>query len=109
MSWKRRHHDRPPASRGRSHRNPHDEDSTMTTLDRLTHLIHDKFGVALDVIDPDAPFASYDLDSLTVAELMFEIDDALHVTVPDEAATTVTTLRQLAVLIDGLPVVARSA
>ena len=74
----------------------------MNTLDSLTHLIHDKFGVAIDVIDPDAPFASYDLDSLTVAELMFEIDDNFGVTVPDEAATTVTTLRQLAVLIDGL-------
>jgi acyl carrier protein len=75
----------------------------MSTLDRLTHLIHDKFGVELAAIDADAPFASYNLDSLTVAELMFEIDDAFHVTVPDEAATTVTTLRQLATLIDGLP------
>lgn len=75
----------------------------MTTLERLTHLINDKFGVALEAIDPDAPFASYDLDSLTVAELMFEIDDAFHVAMPDEAATTVTTLRQLATLIDGLP------
>ena len=74
----------------------------MTTLARLTHLIHDKFGVALEVIDPDAPFASYELDSLTVAELMFEIDDAFHVTVPDEAATTVATLRQLAEVIDAL-------
>jgi acyl carrier protein len=74
----------------------------MSTLDRLTHLIHDKFGVELAAIDADAPFASYNLDSLTVAELMFEIDDAFHVTVPDEAATTVTTLRQLATLIDGL-------
>ena len=81
----------------------------MTTLARLTHLIHDKFGVALDVIDPDAPFASYELDSLTVAELMFEIDDAFHVTVPDEAATTVTTLRELAVLIDELPPVLKKA
>ena len=75
----------------------------MSTLDRLTHLIHDKFGVDIATIDADAPFASYDLDSLTVAELMFEIDDAFHVTVPDEAATSVTTLRQLAALIDGLP------
>jgi len=75
----------------------------MSTLDRLTHLIHDKFGVDIAAIDADAPFASYNLDSLTVAELMFEIDDAFHVTVPDEAATTVTTLRQLATLIDGLP------
>lgn len=76
----------------------------MSTLDRLTHLLHDKFGVDIAAIDPDAPFASYDLDSLTVAELMFEIDDAFHVTVPDTAATTVSTLRQLAALIDGLPV-----
>jgi len=75
----------------------------MSTLDRLTHLIHDKFGVDIATIEADAPFASYNLDSLTVAELMFEIDDAFHVTVPDEAATTVTTLRQLATLIDGLP------
>jgi len=75
----------------------------MSTLDRLTHLIHDKFGVAIATIEADAPVASYNLDSLTVAELMFEIDDAFHVTVPDEAATTVTTLRQLATLIDGLP------
>ncbi len=74
-----------------------------TTLDRLSNLIHDKFGVVLEVIDPDAPFASYELDSLTVAELMFEIDDAFHVAVPDHAATTVTTLRELATLIDGLP------
>ena len=75
----------------------------MSTLDRLTHLIHDKFGVDIAAIDADAPFASYNLDSLTVAELMFEIDDAFHVTVPDEAATSVTTLHQLATLIDGLP------
>jgi acyl carrier protein len=75
----------------------------MTTIERLADLIHDKFGVAVEAIDPDASFASYELDSLSLAELMFEIDDAFHVTVPDEAATTVTTLRQLAALIDGLP------
>lgn len=74
----------------------------MSTLERLTDLIHNKFGVTLEAIDPDAPFASYDLDSLTVAELMFEIDDAFHITVPDDAARTVTTLRELATMIDGL-------
>jgi acyl carrier protein len=79
----------------------------MNTLDRLAHLIHDRFGVDPAVIDPDAPFASYDLDSLTVAELMFEIDDAFGVTVPDEAAATTATLRHLATLIDGLPATAQ--
>ena len=79
----------------------------MSTLSKQQTLIHDKFDVALEAIDPDAPFASYDLDSLTVAELMFEIDDQFHVIVPDEAVTTVATLRELASLIDGLPVTAR--
>jgi acyl carrier protein len=76
----------------------------MDTLNQLTDLIHDKFGVERAAIDPDAAFATYNLDSLTVAELMFEIDDAFHVVVPDSAAQTVTTLRELSVLIDGLPV-----
>ena len=74
----------------------------MSTVDQLKNLIHDKFDVALDAIDPDAPFASYELDSLTVAELMFAIDDEFHVVVPDEAAHTVTTLAGLADLLDGL-------
>ncbi len=74
----------------------------MSTVDQLKTLIHEKFEVALDVIDPDAPFASYELDSLTVAELMFAIDDEFHVVVPDEAAHTVTTLRGLAELLDTL-------
>lgn len=74
----------------------------MTTVDQLKTIIHDKFDVALDAIDPDAPFASYDLDSLTVAELMFAIDDEFHIVVPDEAAHTVTTLRGLAELLDTL-------
>ena len=58
--------------------------------------------VDTQAIEPDAPFADYNLDSLTVAELMFEIDDTFHVVVPDEAATTVTTLNQLAALTDRL-------
>ena len=74
----------------------------MSTLEKLKTLIHEKFDVDTQLIDPDAPFAAYNLDSLTVAELMFEIDDAFHVVVPDDAATTVTTLRQLAELIDRL-------
>lgn len=76
---------------------------TPTTLSRLQQLVHEQFDVPLAALDPDAPFADYDLDSLTLAELMFAIDDTLHVVVPDEALGTVTTLRQLADLVDTLP------
>jgi acyl carrier protein len=72
----------------------------MTTIDQLKQLIHEQFDVALDIIDPDALFSTYNLDSLTVAELMFAIDDKFHVEIPDTAATTVTTLRGLADMLD---------
>ena len=46
----------------------------MNTLEPLAHLIHDKFGVAL-------------------AEPMFKIDVAFHVTMPDETVITVIAMR----------------
>ena len=74
----------------------------MNTIDQLKQLIHEQFDVDPATIDPDAEFATYNLDSLTLAELLFAIDDQFHVEVPDSAATTVTTLRGLAELLDGL-------
>lgn len=76
---------------------------STSTLSRLQRLIHEQFDVPLETIDPDAPFADYQLDSLTLAELMFAIDDTMHVVVPDEALHTVKNLRDLSTLIDALP------
>lgn len=74
----------------------------MDSIDSLKQLIHQQFGVEPSAIDPDAPFAQYDLDSLTLAELIFAIEDSFHVEVPDSAISTVTNLRELAALLDGL-------
>ncbi|MDE2605911.1 MAG: acyl carrier protein [Burkholderiales bacterium] len=74
----------------------------MDSIDSLKQLIHQQFGVEPSAIDPDAPFAQYDLDSLTLAELMFAIEDSFHVEVPDSAVSSVTNLRELAALLDGL-------
>lgn len=71
-------------------------------IEALRDLIHQQFGVDAGAIDPDAPFAQYDLDSLTVAELLFAIEDNFHVEVPDDAASKVTTVRELAQLLDQL-------
>ena len=49
-----------------------------------------------------AAFSDYELDSLTLAELMFAIDDELHVIVPDSAFAEIRTLAQLATVVDGL-------
>jgi acyl carrier protein len=74
----------------------------MNTTERLQQLIHEKFDVELSKIIPDAPFAEYDLDSLTVAELMFAIEDEFHVSVPDAAVPNLQTLADMAKLLDEL-------
>ena len=74
----------------------------MNSIERLQDLIHEQFDVDKSNIDPDAPFATYDIDSLTLAELLFAVEDEFHVTVPDSAATSITTLRGLAHMLDGL-------
>ena len=74
----------------------------MNSIESLQQLIHAKFDVPPADIDPDAPFAQYNLDSLTLAELMFAVEDEFHVQVPDAAMSTVTNLRGLARMLDEL-------
>ena len=74
----------------------------MDTIEQLKQLVHAQFGIDPATIDPDAPFASYDLDSLTVAELVFAIEDHFKVTVPDSAVTTIANMRAMAEMLDGL-------
>ncbi len=75
---------------------------TMDTIEQLRQLIHQEYDIDPATVDSDQPFASYNVDSLTLAELLFAIEDKFLVVVPDEALATVTTLRELATLLDGL-------
>jgi acyl carrier protein len=74
----------------------------MNSIEALSQLIHEQFGVQPAEIDPDAPFAQYNLDSLTLAELMFAVEDKFHVQVPDEAVSSIANLRGLSQLLDEL-------
>ena len=74
----------------------------MNTVTRLETLIEQQFGIKPEAIDGDAPFASYKIDSLTLAELLFAIEDDFKITVPDELTTTVHTLNQLAAALDAV-------
>jgi acyl carrier protein len=74
----------------------------MDTIEKLKRLIHQEYDIEPSTIDADQPFASYNVDSLTLAELLFAIEDNFHVVVPDEALATVTNLRELASMLDAL-------
>ena len=75
-----------------------------STVDELKQLIHRQFDIPIEKIDEHSPFSDYDLDSLTLAELVFAVDDEFHVVIPDTAFGELRTLAQLADLVDGLRV-----
>jgi len=75
----------------------------MKTLEELKQMIHEKFEIDTATLKPDAPLADYGLDSLSLAELLFTVEEHFDVDIPDNRQD-VNTLASLAELIDGLRV-----
>lgn len=75
----------------------------MNTVQELKQLIHDKFEIDVTTLKADAPLADYGLDSLSLAELLFTVEEHFNVDFPDNRQD-VNTLGSLASLIDELRV-----
>ena len=75
----------------------------MNTVEQLKLLIHDKFEIDVATLKADAPLADYGLDSLSLAELLFTVEEHFNVDFPDNRQD-VNTLASLAALIDELRV-----
>jgi len=73
----------------------------MNALDQL-NVIEQELDIAPAATDAIGPFAGYDLDLPTLAERILATEDKFHVRVLDEAARSVTALREVAQLVDGL-------
>lgn len=71
----------------------------MSSLKELQDLIQDKYGIAAADLDPNASMRDKGFDSLALAEFLFEIEDRLHITLPDPDPE-MDTLAQLATLVD---------
>ena len=54
-----------------------------TTIDRLRVLLVKDYKLDPATLVPDAPLEALGIDSLGVAELMFNIEDEFKVTIPD--------------------------
>lgn len=77
----------------------------MNTLDELKQLINTSFGISPETLKADAPLSDYGLDSLSLAELLFAIEEHFNLDFPDDRAD-VKTLAGLAGLIDELRIAA---
>jgi acyl carrier protein len=71
----------------------------MGSLRHLQDIIREKYSLDPAAFDPRQSMREQGLDSLAVAEFLFEVEDRLGLTLPDEH-TELDTLAGLAELID---------
>jgi len=69
------------------------------TVTALLDLIKQKFDIDPSTIDPDKPIFEFGIDSLSLAELLFSVEETFGITLPD-VRDEVETLAGLAAVID---------
>ena len=67
----------------------------------LAQVLSEKYDVDPDAISPEATLTELGLDSLTIVELLFDVEDEFGIEVPEERATF-QTLAEAAALVDEL-------
>jgi acyl carrier protein len=72
-----------------------------TTLDRLRLLLAKDYKLDPAALLPDAPLDELGIDSLGVAELMFNVEDEFRIAIPGEPVV-LKTVGDVAAYIDGL-------
>lgn len=75
------------------------------TLNEILTLIQSAYDIDPATIDPTKPLSEFGLDSLSLAELIFSIEDHFHIEYP-ESKTNVQTLQELAQVVDDARVAA---
>ena len=73
----------------------------MTPYAFLAETLTEKYEVAREAITPEATLDELGLDSLTVVELLFDVEDEFEIEVPEERATF-KTLAEAAALVEEL-------
>jgi acyl carrier protein len=81
----------------------------MSTLETLQDILVRDYGLPRDRLSADATLDTLGMDSLSLLELMFKIEDGFHVKIPGDPPTGLRTVQDVVVYIDGLLLAHRSA
>ncbi len=73
----------------------------MSPYEFLAKTLSEKYDVDREAISPEATLTELGLDSLTVVELLFDVEDEFGIEVPEERATF-ETLAEAAALVEEL-------
>jgi len=71
----------------------------MSTLPTIQRMMVEQFDLKLENLTPDATLESLGLDSLSVIEFMFNLEDELKIKLPDERVE-IKTLQDVTNLVD---------
>ena len=74
----------------------------MTTLQVLQHILVEDYRLTRERVAPDAVLIDLGLDSLSVLELMFKIEDHFHLKIGDDTPTDLVTVDDVVRYVDGL-------
>lgn len=74
----------------------------MSTIETLQDILVKDYRVPRDQVEPDATLTTMGLDSLSVLELMFKIEDNFHVKIAEDTPTNLVTVNDVVCFIDGL-------
>ena len=74
----------------------------MTTLDTLQDILVRDYDLRREQLAPDAVLSSLNLDSLSLLELMFKIEDDFLVKIIGDTPTDLVTVNDVVLYIDGL-------
>ncbi len=73
----------------------------MSAYSFIDEVLTDKYDVDPEAISPEATMTEHGLDSLTIVELLFDVEDEFDIEVPEERATF-ETVGEAAALVDEL-------
>ena len=62
----------------------------MNTYDRLVRMLADEHKLALETLQPDARLDDLGIDSLSVMELLFKIEEEFNIRVPNDQVPLLT-------------------
>jgi len=74
----------------------------MSTFDTLTDILVRDYGVARELVTSEANLATLRIDSLSLLELMFKIEDRYGVKITEDTPTDLVTVNDVVGYIDGL-------
>ncbi len=74
----------------------------MSTLHTLQDILVRDYSLTLEQVDPEAVLLNLGLDSLSVLELMFKIEDRFRLKITGDTPTDLITVGDVVLYIDGL-------